>query len=280
MVQIEDTTDRAYDRRGAQWKSDTQLMCSNQACVYAAGTSNLVTQQERIRHTCGGGLRAAGIQTDAECIAEPANCTMIVSRDVSVTHAAQDQCFASCLDGFRHVHTPAASEAIVPKTFYYCPALNPANFDSAAGNYRIVPHPFLEIGFQAGASTVGPPPTRNRRPYTSTCVADYGAGECAGDAASTGLEIDCLKLACNNTFVHHGLNHHSTSLPGSVTGALVLMDPYEPKYDSDDCLDAVTLDTCVVRCGLGWSPEAGSTGYDGALVTKAALAGGWPYHCR
>jgi hypothetical protein len=35
------------------------------------------------------------------------------------------------------------------------------------------------------------------------------------------------------------------------------MDPYEPMYDTDDCLDKVTLETCVVRCGLGFTPQSG-----------------------
>jgi hypothetical protein len=132
----------------------------------------------------------------------------------------------------------------------------------------------MEITYQTGGSTAGPPPTRDAEPYGT------GGSDDAANSESTGLEIDCLKLACNNTFVHYGLNHHSTALPGSVTGQKVLMNPYEPKYDTDDCLDAVTLDTCVVRCGLGWSPQSGSTGYDTSLATTAGLAGGWPYHCR
>ena len=74
-----------------------------------------------------------------------------------------------------------------------------------------------------------------------------------------------MKLPCNNTFVHEELNLYGTRLPGSVTGYTVFMDPYEPKYDTDDCLDAVTLDTCVVRCGMGWSDVTSADGYDGSL---------------
>ena len=97
---------------------------------------------------------------------------------------------------------------------------------------------------------------------------------------STGVEIHCEKLPCNNTFVHFELNNYGTALPPSVTGSITLMKPYEPVYDTDDCLDSVTLDTCVVRCGSGWVPVSGAQGYDSTLTTTAGLNGGWPYHCR
>jgi hypothetical protein len=67
------------------------------------------------------------------------------------------------------------------------------------------------------------------------------------------------------------------------------MDPYEPKYDTRDCLDRVTLDTCVVRCAQGWSPANMALGFDEMLSTShveardangATLKGGWPFECR
>lgn len=75
--------------------------------------------------------------------------------------------------------------------------------------------------------------------------------------------------------MHFELNTFATVLPNSshINEHLVLMNPYEPKYDTDDCLDAHTLDECVVRCGMGWSPEAGSEGYDASLSTGVGMRG-------
>lgn len=107
------------------------------------------------------------------------------------------------------------------------------------------------------------------KPYeTEGGCATGTANDCALDPASSGAEIHCEKLPCLNTFVAYELNHYGTVLPGSVIGNITVMDPYEPKYDTDDCLDAVTLDTCVVRCGLGWTATNGAPGYDGSLVTQ------------
>ena len=60
----------------------------------------------RLRHTCAGGVREAGVQQVPECIAEPANCTSIVSQEVSDTHKGKQSCWAECLDGFRPASYP------------------------------------------------------------------------------------------------------------------------------------------------------------------------------
>lgn len=84
---------------------------------------------------------------------------MIKSRDVSGTHQEQDQCWASCLNGFR------GWDGFRGETDYYCPRLDPENFDYTAENFKIVPYPLSIIGFLAGGSTAGPPPTRDVKPW-------------------------------------------------------------------------------------------------------------------
>ena len=103
-----------------------------------------MNQAERIRHTCAGGVREAGVQIVPECIEEPQNCTMIKSLEVTLGHKDNDQCYASCLDGFRG-----------SKTFYYCPRLNPQNFDPDQQNYKIVPHPIVSLTFETNCGNNG-----------------------------------------------------------------------------------------------------------------------------
>jgi hypothetical protein len=56
VVQVEDLTSQAFDRRGSMWRSDTQVVCQDQACVMSV-SSPLVKQVLRLRHTCAGGIR-------------------------------------------------------------------------------------------------------------------------------------------------------------------------------------------------------------------------------
>jgi hypothetical protein len=115
----------------------------DQACIYPT-TSNIVSQALRVRHTCAGGMRWAGLQVVQECLDAPMNCTMIKSFDVSDTHKDQNQCWAQCVDGFR------GWDGLRGRTNYYCPRLDPENFNYIAENFKIQPHPFMDIGFLTG----------------------------------------------------------------------------------------------------------------------------------
>ncbi len=91
VIEVENPTNAAFDRRGNMWRSDTMLICQDTACT-SWPHSNLVKQKLQLRHTCSGGLKEADVQLDPLCVAEPKNCTMVKSQEVSDTHKAKDAC--------------------------------------------------------------------------------------------------------------------------------------------------------------------------------------------